>query len=47
MPKSNASIWVRAKKVIMLKVAQLNAWYDHSYVVQDLSLEVKRGESSH
>jgi branched-chain amino acid transport system ATP-binding protein len=28
----------------MLKVEQLNAWYDHSHVVQGLSFEVKRGE---
>jgi branched-chain amino acid transport system ATP-binding protein len=28
----------------MLKVEQLNAWYDHSHVIQGLSFEVKRGE---
>ena len=28
----------------MLKVDQLNAWYDHSHVVQGLSFEVRRGE---
>jgi branched-chain amino acid transport system ATP-binding protein len=28
----------------MLKVDQLNAWYDHSHVIQGLSFEVKRGE---
>ena len=28
----------------MLKVEQLNAWYDHSHVVQGLSFEVRRGE---
>ena len=28
----------------MLKVEQLNAWYDHSHVVQGLSFEVGRGE---
>ncbi len=29
---------------VMLKVEQLNAWYDHSHVIQGLSFEVKRGE---
>ena len=29
---------------IMLKVEQLNAWYDHSHVVQGINFEVKRGE---
>jgi branched-chain amino acid transport system ATP-binding protein len=28
----------------MLKVEQLNAWYDHSHVIQGLSLEVRQGE---
>ena len=28
----------------MLKVEQLNAWYDHSHVVQGLNFEVKQGE---
>ena len=28
----------------MLKVDQLNAWYDHSHVIQGLSFEVHRGE---
>ena len=28
----------------MLKVEQLNAWYDHSHVIQGLSFEVHRGE---
>jgi branched-chain amino acid transport system ATP-binding protein len=28
----------------MLKVEQLNAWYDHSHVVQGLDFEVKPGE---
>jgi len=28
----------------MLKVQGLNAWYDRSHVVQDLSFEVKKGE---
>lgn len=28
----------------MLKVEQLNAWYDHSHVIQGLSFEVKSGE---
>jgi branched-chain amino acid transport system ATP-binding protein len=28
----------------MLKVNQLNAWYDRSHVVQDVSFEVKSGE---
>lgn len=28
----------------MLKVDQLNAWYDHSHVVQGLNFEVKQGE---
>ena len=28
----------------MLKVEQLNAWYDHSHVVQGLDFEVRRGE---
>ena len=28
----------------MLKVEQLNAWYDHSHVIQGLSFEVQRGE---
>jgi branched-chain amino acid transport system ATP-binding protein len=28
----------------MLKVEQLNAWYDHSHVIQGLSFEVLRGE---
>jgi len=28
----------------MLKVEQLNAWYDHSHVLQGLSFEVRRGE---
>ena len=28
----------------MLKVEQLNAWYDHSHVVQGIDFEVKRGE---
>lgn len=28
----------------MLKVEQLNAWYDHSHVIQGLSFEVRRGE---
>lgn len=28
----------------MLKVEQLNAWYDHGHVIQGLSFEVKRGE---
>jgi branched-chain amino acid transport system ATP-binding protein len=28
----------------MLKVQALNAWYDRSHVVQDLSFEVKKGE---
>ena len=28
----------------MLKVEQLNAWYDHSHVIQGFSFEVKRGE---
>ena len=28
----------------MLKVEQLNAWYDHSHVVQGLTFEVKKGE---
>ena len=28
----------------MLKVDQLNAWYDHSHVIQGLSFEVQRGE---
>jgi len=28
----------------MLKVDNLNAWYDHSHVVQGVSLEVKSGE---
>ena len=28
----------------MLKVDQLNAWYDHSHVIQGLSFEVDRGE---
>ena len=29
---------------IMLKVEQLNAWYDHSHVVQGIDFEVQRGE---
>ena len=28
----------------MLEVRGLNAWYDHSHVVQDISFEVRRGE---
>ena len=28
----------------LLKVEQLNAWYDHSHVVQGLTFEVRRGE---
>ena len=28
----------------MLKVEQLNAWYDHSHVIQGVSFEVRRGE---
>jgi branched-chain amino acid transport system ATP-binding protein len=28
----------------MLKVEQLNAWYDHSHVIQGLSFEVRAGE---
>ena len=28
----------------MLKVEQLNAWYDHSHVIQGVSLEVSQGE---
>jgi len=28
----------------MLKVEQLNAWYDHSHVVQGLNFEVRQGE---
>ena len=28
----------------MLKVEQLNAWYDHSHVVQGIDVEVRRGE---
>lgn len=28
----------------MLKVEQLNAWYDHSHVIQGLDFEVKRSE---
>jgi branched-chain amino acid transport system ATP-binding protein len=28
----------------MLKVEQLNAWYDHSHVIQGLTFEVRRGE---
>jgi branched-chain amino acid transport system ATP-binding protein len=28
----------------MLKVEQLNAWYDHSHVIQGLNFEVRRGE---
>jgi branched-chain amino acid transport system ATP-binding protein len=28
----------------MLKIDKLNAWYDHSHVVQDLSLHVRAGE---
>jgi branched-chain amino acid transport system ATP-binding protein len=28
----------------MLQVRDLNAWYDHSHVVQDLSFEVRAGE---
>jgi len=28
----------------MLKVEQLNAWYDHSHVIQGLSFEVRQGE---
>ncbi|HQS30216.1 MAG: ABC transporter ATP-binding protein [Polaromonas sp. 39-63-203] len=28
----------------MLKVEQLNAWYDHSHVIQGLDFEVQRGE---
>jgi branched-chain amino acid transport system ATP-binding protein len=28
----------------MLKVEKLNAWYDHSHVVQGLDFEVRRGE---
>ena len=29
---------------IMLKVEQLDAWYDHSHVVQGIEFEVRRGE---
>ena len=28
----------------MLKVQQLNAWYDHSHVVQGINFEVNAGE---
>ncbi|MCK5445533.1 MAG: ABC transporter ATP-binding protein [Rhodospirillaceae bacterium] len=28
----------------MLKVENLNAWYDHSHIIQGISLEVKQGE---
>lgn len=28
----------------MLKVEDLNAWYDHSHIIQGISLEVKQGE---
>ena len=28
----------------MLKVEQLNAWYDHSHVIQGVSFEVSQGE---
>ena len=28
----------------MLKVENLNAWYDHSHIIQGVSLEVKQGE---
>lgn len=28
----------------MLKVEQLNAWYDHSHIIQGLNFEVKKGE---
>ncbi|QDO97584.1 ABC transporter ATP-binding protein [Ferrovibrio terrae] len=28
----------------MLKIANLSAWYGHSHILQDISLEVKRGE---
>jgi ABC-type uncharacterized transport system ATPase subunit len=28
----------------MLKVQQLNAWYDHSHVIQGLDFEVRPGE---
>lgn len=31
-------------KNIMLKVEQLNAWYDHSHVIQGLDFEVRQGE---
>ncbi len=31
-------------KNIMLKVTQLNAWYDHSHVIQGLDFEVRQGE---
>jgi len=29
---------------VLLKVEQLNAWYDHSHVVQGLNFEVRQGE---
>ena len=29
---------------VLLKVEQLNAWYDHSHIVQGLNFEVKQGE---
>ena len=28
----------------MLKIDKLNAWYGPSHILQDVSLEVKRGE---
>jgi branched-chain amino acid transport system ATP-binding protein len=28
----------------LLEVRELNAWYDHSHVVQDIAFEVRRGE---
>ena len=34
----------RARTVSMLKVEKLNAWYDRSHVVQDLTFHVEAGE---
>ena len=48
--KSSAFIWDRTNHAelmmsnVLLKVEQLNAWYDHSHVVQGLNFEVKQGE---
>ncbi|MDB5947075.1 MAG: Branched-chain amino acid transport ATP-binding protein LivF [Ramlibacter sp.] len=44
MPKCGASTWGRASMATMLEVRHLDAWYDRSHVVQDISFEVRPGE---